>query len=62
MNCVWCGALVRENDRMMALIVAATSACVCYECALEWVSEPKLQVLDLDPHGMEPHDYGRRTE
>lgn len=47
MKCEWCGVEFHENKRMMALIVVATSSFVCYECALEWVSAPKL-TLDFD--------------
>lgn len=47
MKCEWCGAEFHESERMMALIVVATNAFVCYECALEWVSEPRI-TLDFD--------------
>ena len=50
MQCDWCQREFVENDRMMKLIVVATSAWVCYECALEWVSDQRVTLeCDLDP-------------
>ena len=45
--CEWCGHKVANNDRMAQLCHTTCGAWVCYECALAWVSEPRL-TLDLD--------------
>ena len=47
MKCEWCGMEFVENERMMQLIVVATSSWVCYECTLEGGSAPRL-TLDFD--------------
>lgn len=47
-TCGWCGRVYAENDRMRGIIVSTVHAHVCYECALEWTSEPRLH-LDLEP-------------
>ena len=51
MKCEHCGGAVHENDRLMTLIVSATSQWLCYECALAWVSEPSAS-LDFEPSEM----------
>ena len=58
MICEHCGAIVRENDRLMTLITSATSQWLCYECALEWVSNPKL-TLDFDVSDNWPQYYAQ---
>ena len=50
--CDWCGHVVPdESEHMMRVILKACRHDVCYVCALEWVSEPKL-TLDLEPSEM----------
>ena len=49
MKCEWCEATFNESAHMVELIQACIdmSVCVCYECALEWNSQPWL-TLDLE--------------
>ena len=43
-TCEWCMCTVCDSEHMVRLMQSTCGSTVCYECVLEWVSEPMLSV------------------